>query len=552
MKAIQHAIWSWLREKLPPTGRPPVRRPNRRRLGLGFEALEDRVTPASFFYQGAFGNLGLQLDAGDSLTVQEASGAVNFTLSQGRWFSVFGSDQPTTDSGPVLGFDAAHPLFGALVIAGGPTTSNVTFLGGNIIASHVDVTLDTGVASTGAITFSTNPTHFTGLGSLNFIARGPITQTAPITTAAPAFFGTDADVIALTNPTNDFINVVSVSNRGSLGVSLSDANALTVSTVGMETGPLTIEAGGVVNFAGPWNFQLNKGGPSFQVVVGAGATAVNVAGVTLSGTATGFAPQDMVTLVNNLSAVPLTGGPSNGASVILGQMGFTAAVNTGTGNNDVVLTAVGTRNQIYVSNLYVVLLDRPVDPSGLANWTAQLDHGASRQQVAAGIMSSGEYLTLEVTKLYQAYLRRQPDSGGLAANVQLLQQGATIRDLKANFLGSAEYFQTQGNSTNDGWLSAVYLDVLGRGIDPSGLANWTQQLNAGVSRTAVANSILLSAEANTRLVEGFYLQYLGRPSDPSGLQGFVGQLTAGVSEESVIQQIVTSDEFFNRPPITPS
>jgi hypothetical protein len=198
------------------------------------------------------------------------------------------------------------------------------------------------------------------------------------------------------------------------------------------------------------------------------------------------------------------------------------------------------------------LLDRPVDSSGLANWSAQLDHGASRQQVVAGIMSSTEYLTLEVTRLYLTYLRRQPDSAGLAANVQSLQQGSTIRDLKANFLGSPEYFQTQGNSTNDGWLSAVYLDVLGRGIDPSGLANWTQQLNQGVSRTDVARSILLSSEANTLLVEGFYLQYLGRPSDPTGLQGFVSQLTAGVSEESVVQQIVTSDEFFNRPPITPS
>ena len=77
------------------------------------------MTPASFFYQSAFGNLGIQVDAGDSLTVQEASGAVTFILSQGHWFAILGSDQPTTDAGPILGFDAAHPLFGALVIAGG-------------------------------------------------------------------------------------------------------------------------------------------------------------------------------------------------------------------------------------------------------------------------------------------------------------------------------------------------------------------------------------------------------------------------------------------------
>jgi hypothetical protein len=558
MKAIQHTLWSLLREKLPRVGLRLVRRPNpggprnRRRPGLGFETLEDRLTPASFFYQSSFGNLALLLDAGDNVTVQESAGSVTFNLSQGRWFSIVGSDRPTIDSGPTLGFDAAHPLFGSLDIEGGPTTSNVTFLGGNIIASHVFVELDAGLGSAGAISFANSPTNFTGIGSLNFITRGPITQSVPITTAAAAAFATDANVIALSNPANDFMSAVSVTNKGSVGVTLADANNIVPFAISMETGPLTIEAGGVVDFAGPWNVQLTKGGPSFQAVIGAGATGVELAGATLAGQATGFVPQDTAVLVNNLSSASITGNFTNGSQVILGQTGFTVATNTGSGTNDAVLTAVGSLNQVYVSNLYLVLLERPVDSSGLATWTAQLDHGASRQSVVAGLMSSQEYLTLQVTQLYQSLLRRPPDDLGLAANVQFLQSGGTIRDLKANFLGSPEYFQTQGNSTNDGWLMALYPDVLGRLIDQNGLTTWTQQLNQGVSRTAIANSILLSTESSTRLVEGYYPQYLGRPADPSGLQTFSSQLAAGASEESVIMSLLTSDEFFHRPPITAS
>jgi hypothetical protein len=421
------------------------------------------------------------------------------------------------------------------------------FLGGNLRANQVNVDLATGVVGSGSIAFTTAATSFTGLAALNFTAEGSITQSVPITTAAPAVFTTDTNAISLSNPANDFAGPVSVGSRGNQGVTLASANNLTVLTVNMDTGPLTLEAGGVLDFAGSWRFQLNKGGPSFQVLVGAGATGIDLAGATLAGTATGFAPNDTVLLVSNQSAVPFTGTFTNGSSATLGSLGFTIAVNSGNANKDVVLTAQGTLNQIYVSNLYAVLLERPVDPIGLSSWSLQLDQGVSRQEVVSSIMSSSEYLTLQVTQLYQTLLERQPDPLGLTSYVEFLQQGGTIRDLKSQFFGSNEYFQVRGNGTDDGWLTAVYLDVLGRAVDPSGGAAWTMQLAQGVSRQAVATSIQLSSEATNRLVEGFYLQYLGRPADPIGLQSFASGLSAGGSEEFVIFNMVTSDEFYKRP-----
>jgi hypothetical protein len=551
MKTIRNGIWSLLQQSLSGvrlwSGTWPNKgTPRNRHAGLLIEALEDRLTPATFFYQNAFGNLSLMLEAGQSLSVQESAGTVTFTLSQGRWFSL-GGDQPTSDVNQTLTFDASHPLSGSLVIAGGFGASDVTFLGGAIRANQVNVNLATGVVGSGSIAFTTAPTSFTGLAALNFTAQGAITQSVPITTTAPAVFATDTNPISLSNPANDFVGPVSVSSQGNQAVTLADANNLTVLAVNMDAGPLTLEADGVVDFAGSWNFHLNKGGPSFQVLIGVGATGIDLAGATLAGTATGFAPNDTVLLVSNQSAVPFIGTFTNGSSATLGSLGFTIGVNSGNANKDVVLTAQGTLNQIYVSNLYAVLLERPVDPTGLNSWSLQLDLGVSRQEVVSSIMTSPEYLTLQVTKLYQTLLGRQPDQLGLTSYVQFLQQGGTIRDLKSSFFGSPEYFQVRGNSTNDGWLTAVYLDVLGRGVDPSGVAAWTMQLAQGVSRQAVATSIQLSPEATNRLVEGFYLQYLGRPADPIGLQSFASDLSAGGSEESVISGMVTSDEFYKRP-----
>jgi Domain of unknown function (DUF4214) len=538
-------MWSRFQSLLRREGRLGRPNPAPRRVRLEVEPLEGRLTPAAFFYRSVLGNLGIALDTGENLTIAEAGGLRAFTLSDGRWFNA-GGDLPTANTGDTITFDATRNLSGTLAIAGGPRENNVTFSGGTINANRVIVDLTTGSNSEGDVAFTTATTAFTGLFGLDFHARGTILQTAPVTMAAPVVFTTDANLINLSNPLNDFKGPVSVFNQGSVGAALSDANDLTVSAVNTDTGALVIQAAGQVSFTGPWTVRLNKGGPSSSVSVGTGATGVNLNGATLTGTAVGFGLNDQVFVLNNQSAAPVTGAFTNGDSVTLGNTGFQIGVNVGNGNNDLALTAAGTANEIYVSNLYTVLLERPVDPGGLASWSQQLDRGVPRQQVVAGIMGSVEYLTLQVTKAYQTLLNRAPDPSGLNGWVDSLQHGATIRDVKVSFLGSLEYFQGRGGGTNTGWLNAVYNDLLGRQPDPSGQQNFGQQLDQGVPRTTVATSIYLSPEATTRLTETFYLQYLGRPADPAGLQSNASALTAGVPEESVISGLVTSPEFFNR------
>ena len=88
-------------------------------------------------------------------------------------------------------------------------------------------------------------------------------------------------------------------------------------------------------------------------------------------------------------------------------------------------------NGRFVDRLYRELLNRPVDPAGLAFWTNQLTQGMTRIQVAAGIESSMEFQAVTVQRAYQQYLHRTADPAGLTFWTNFLQQGSTVEQLDA-------------------------------------------------------------------------------------------------------------------------
>src|SRR5581483_11533258 len=119
-------------------------------------------------------------------------------------------------------------------------------------------------------------------------------------------------------------------------------------------------------------------------------------------------------------------------------------------------------------------------------------------------------------------------------------------------------FTRFGMSTNNGFVSQLYLDVLGRAVDPGGLTNWSNTATALSSQNAgdfdqglplfgararVAYSILSSQESLTDEVESYYMQYLGRTADAGGLATYVNDLLAGATEEVIVASIVGSQEY---------
>ncbi len=205
-----------------------------------------------------------------------------------------------------------------------------------------------------------------------------------------------------------------------------------------------------------------------------------------------------------------------------------------------------TQNQRVVAQMYQDLLNRPVDPGGLALFGGLLDaNGLTRQQVAQQIVSSQEFHVAEVTSAFQALLKRSPDAIGLNFFVQQLNSGTTVEAVKAQIMGSAEYLSTRGGGTANGTLNTIFLDVLGRAPSASDLAFFNPELTNNVPLTQIATQVLTSPEAYQDLVKTYYPIYLRRAADPAGVAFFANALQTGARDEDVIAAVLGSPEYFN-------
>jgi hypothetical protein len=199
----------------------------------------------------------------------------------------------------------------------------------------------------------------------------------------------------------------------------------------------------------------------------------------------------------------------------------------------------------YVAAVYQDVLGRPADPTGLANWSAQLDNGAPRSVFVNQMDHSAEYFATIVTPAYENYLGRVPDAAGLSYWVSQMQNGLTDEQLEASFIGSPEFYEASGG-TAKGWVDAMYTDLLGRSPDSAGEAYWIQQLGQGVSRASVAYGFAASTERESERITSDYQHYLGRLPDSTGLSYWLDQFANhGQTNENLITGFVASDEYFN-------
>src|SRR5579875_2208766 len=102
--------------------------------------------------------------------------------------------------------------------------------------------------------------------------------------------------------------------------------------------------------------------------------------------------------------------------------------------------ASGGTNADFLNAVYRDFLNRPVDPTSEAAWSAFLTAGYSPVQVVLGILTSQEYVTYLVTQDYMTYMGVTPDSNSLGAYVAALMNGTMNNDMVvASLLGSPEW-----------------------------------------------------------------------------------------------------------------
>lgn len=89
----------------------------------------------------------------------------------------------------------------------------------------------------------------------------------------------------------------------------------------------------------------------------------------------------------------------------------------------------------------------------------------------------------QVYRLYRAAFDRTPDTQGLTDWVHGADQGMTLQNIAKAFIGSNEFKTLYGSDpTVDEFVTALYLNAIGREPDEDGKNYWVTQLNNGLTR----------------------------------------------------------------------
>ena len=229
----------------------------------------------------------------------------------------------------------------------------------------------------------------------------------------------------------------------------------------------------------------------------------------------------------------------------------------------------GSTPMSFVTTLYLSILNRVPTVGEVGSMAAVLD--TDRSSLVLGFFDSTEYqlvvgptinteyflgsrpYTLNyaeqaayVSRLYNIFLQRDPDPVGFQHNLQLLMAGGReyIDELVTAFLTSVEFEALTSSSPQDPnkVVAALYLVLLGRTSDPTGLAHFVEQLQAGTtSLSQLVEDFMFSDEGRVILQNINDCAYLmGRPGDP--VQGFSQVYTAVETLLALAPGILTVEE----------
>lgn len=110
--------------------------------------------------------------------------------------------------------------------------------------------------------------------------------------------------------------------------------------------------------------------------------------------------------------------------------------------------------------------------------------------IGAQDFGSAEY----VRDLYQKYLKRAPSATELNQWVWSFSKGITLTDAQATFLSSDEYFGRHG-SNPQGFITALYADILNRAPSPEEMTQWSNNLiRLGGNRQVFVREFLQAAQ----------------------------------------------------------
>lgn len=203
------------------------------------------------------------------------------------------------------------------------------------------------------------------------------------------------------------------------------------------------------------------------------------------------------------------------------------------------------RKSAFVQALYEDFLGRVASEAELLQWVSRMDVGMSRYDVATALSRTDAWISAVVTRFYQDTLGRAPEPAGLAFWVRLAREGRPIGSIASDFYASDEYLARMANGDLGAWVQDLYTKLLFRSAEAGGLRHWMSTMQAGMSRSTVAYSFYQADETTRVRVDSLYLALLGRRSDPSGLRTWP-PIVREQGDLVLAAYLASSDEYFAR------
>lgn len=207
----------------------------------------------------------------------------------------------------------------------------------------------------------------------------------------------------------------------------------------------------------------------------------------------------------------------------------------------------------FVTLQYQDFLARNPDAGGLEFWAERLRGGTDPASLIETMATSDEFASsvAPMVRLYQAHLQRMPDYDGLVFWVGQLGGGRPLAEISEHFSRSNEFQTKYGSLTDAEYVELVYDNVLDRSPDAAGLAFWVGWLGDGGSRGALMANFSESSE-HVAATDGrvkatmLYLGLLRRVPDSSGLDWWADQLQNGMPWHTAMHGFLHSDEYRER------
>jgi hypothetical protein len=207
-------------------------------------------------------------------------------------------------------------------------------------------------------------------------------------------------------------------------------------------------------------------------------------------------------------------------------------------------TTVAKPASAFVKSLYADVLARGASEQEIHGWGRMLMNGASPTLVASGFVDSDEYRLIRINAAYRTILGREAEPGGAAGWLANMRNGLlTTDDVDKVFLATEEYLARSGG-TNESFVAALYVRLIGREAQPAEYSGWGQ-IAAASGRHVVVNAIWSSVETAQSRVAVMYQDYLGRAPEPGGVVGWA-QLAIERGDAGVRWAIIGSSEYWSR------